>query len=254
MPNAWRAAASSVVAVAALASCSPAQAPAGTSITVFAAASLQRVFTELGAQFEAQHPGTRVTFTFAGSPTLVAQLDQGAKGDVLASADEANMAHAQQKGLVRDVRLFASNHLVIATAPGNPKHIARLADLADPALSVVVCAPQVPCGALAGRVEAQAGVAVPAKSQEPSVTAVLTKVTSGEADAGLVYSTDASAAGERATTVPIPEGDSLATKYPIAVLSQAQEQSRAEAARQFVGLVLGPQGQEALAKAGFGAP
>lgn len=247
---ALKTAASAVLAAAALASCSHAEAPAGKIVTVFAAASLQKVFTELGKQFEAEHPGTVVQFTFAGSPTLVTQIDQGAKGDVFASADEANMARAQQKGLVRDVKLFASNHLVIVTAPGNPKHIAKLADLADPALSVVVCAAQVPCGALAGRVEAQAGVAVPAKSEEPSVTAVLAKVTSGEADAGLVYSTDASAAGERTAAVPIPEGDALATKYPIAVLTRSQN----EAARQFVDLVLGGQGQGALAKAGFGAP
>ncbi|EFV13487.1 molybdate ABC transporter, periplasmic molybdate-binding protein [Segniliparus rugosus ATCC BAA-974] len=173
---------------------------------------------------------------------------------MFASADEANMARARQAKLVGETRVFASNHLVIATAAGNPKHIARLADLADPALSVVVCAPQVPCGALAGRVEAKAGVAVPARSQEPSVSDVLAKVLSGEADAGLVYRTDASAAGDRAATVPIPEGDSLATEYPIAVLSQAQGQGRGQTAQAFVDFVLGPQGQEALAKAGFGAP
>ena len=216
--------------------------------------SRQKVFTELGGRFEAQHPGTRVAFTFAGSPTLVAQLDQGAQGDVFASADEANMARARRGELVGEAKVFASNHLVIATAPGNPKHIERLADLADPALSVVVCAPQVPCGALAGRVEAKAGVAVPAKSQEPSVTDVLAKVLSGEADAGLVYGTDARAAGEKAATTPIPEGDALATKYPIAVLSQARGQGRGQAAQAFVDLVLGPQGQDVLAKAGFGAP
>jgi molybdate transport system substrate-binding protein len=242
------------IAATGIASCAHSETAQARSITVFAAASLHNVFTELGKRFEAQHPGTSVRFTFAGSPTLVAQLDQGARGDVLASADEANMQRAKEGHLVGDAQIFATNRLVVVTAPGNPKHIARLADLADPDLAVVVCAPQVPCGALAGKVEAKAGVVVRARSQEPSVADVLAKVVAGEADAGLVYSTDASAAGGAVSSVPVPEGDSLATRYPIAVLDQAKGGPRETAAQAFVELVLGPHGQEVFGNAGFGKP
>ncbi|WP_083777807.1 molybdate ABC transporter substrate-binding protein [Segniliparus rotundus] len=254
MSSVMRTFTATAIAATGIASCAHSETEQARGITVFAAASLQKVFTELGKQFEAQHPGTSVRFTFAGSPTLVAQLDQGARGDVLASADEANMDRARESQLVGEARVFATNRLVIVTARGNPKRIAKLADLANPDLAVVVCAAQVPCGALAGKVEAKAGVVVRARSQEPSVADVLAKVASGEADAGLVYSTDASAAGGTVSSVPVPEGDALATRYPIAVLDQAKGGPRGATAEAFVALVLSPQGQEVFGNAGFGKP
>ncbi|OZD09444.1 molybdate ABC transporter substrate-binding protein [Rhodococcus sp. 06-235-1A] len=221
-------------------------------ITVFAAASLKTTFTDLGARFEAEHPGTSVEFSFAGSSDLVAQLISGAPADVFASADTKNMTAAVDAGVVAgDPVDFASNTLTIVTAPGNPDGITSLAELADPDVLTVICAPQVPCGAATASVEAASGTDIPAVSEESSVTDVLGKVTSGQADAGLVYVTDASGAGDAVTAVPFAESSGAVNTYPVAALSESDNEATARAFAEFVA---GPVGRDVLGRAGFGAP
>lgn len=225
--------------------------PAHGELTVLAAASLKKTFTELGRQFEAAHPGTSVQLGFGGSSDLVAQLQQGAPGDVLATADTATMVKAAAEDLLAaTAQPFATNTMMIAVPPGNPAGISAFADLARPGVDVVVCAPQVPCGAATTRVEANTGVTLSPVSEEGSVTDVLGKVTSGQADAGVVYVTDVSAAGDAVLGVRIPADVNAATTYPIAVLAGSGDQTLAG---QFRDLVLGAQGQKVLADAGFGA-
>jgi molybdate transport system substrate-binding protein len=251
--------AAGAAAVALIAGCNsaPSSAPSsataeGGSITVFAAASLKSAFTEIGEQFKTDNPGTSVEFSFAGSSDLVTQLTQGANADVFASADTRNMDKAVAADLVEGGPVnFATNTLTIAVAPGNPKGIKSFADLAKPGTSVVVCAPPVPCGGATEKVEKAAGVTLSPVSEETSVTDVLGKVTSGQADAGLVYVTDAAGAGDKVTSVEFPEASHAVNTYPIAVLKQSKH---AELAHRFVDLVTGEAGQKALAKAGFAKP
>lgn len=219
-------------------------------ITVFAAASLKATFTELGEQFEEANPGTTVTFSFAGSSDLAAQLEQGASADVFASADVKNMTKVTDAGLVDGApENFATNTLTIVVAPGNPKGIRSLADLNRDGTLVVTCAPQVPCGSAAQKVEEVAGVDLSPVSEESSVADVLNKVTSGQADAGLVYVTDAAGAGDKVTAVAFPESSGAVNTYPIATLDGS-----GEAAQRFVELVTGAEGQKVLAEAGFANP
>ncbi|MEV6136214.1 molybdate ABC transporter substrate-binding protein [Nocardia sp. NPDC051990] len=222
------------------------------TVTVFAAASLKQVFTGLGQQFEAAHPGSKVEFSFAGSSDLAAQISQGAPADIFAAADPVTMAKAVDTGRITEpTRNFATNVLTIVTAPGNPKHLAGLRDLAQPGLQLVVCAPQVPCGRATKKVTDSAGVSLAPVSEESSVTDVLAKVTSGQADAGVVYVTDAASAGAKVAMVPMPEAAAAVNTYPIAVLADSKH---AQLAHDFESLVTGPKGREALAGAGFGAP
>ena len=195
-----------------------ASAPSSTSSTgggkliVFAAASLKKSFADMGEQFKTDNPGTDVEFSFAGSSDLVTQLTQGAPADVFASADTKNMDKAAQAGLLAgDPINFASNTLTIVAAPGNPKKIASFRDLTQPGLSVVVCAPQVPCGSATEKVEKTTGVQLNPVSEESQVTDVLNKVTTGEADAGLVYVTDAQGAGDKVTAVAFPSPPTQST-------------------------------------------
>ncbi|GGG01570.1 molybdate-binding protein [Rhodococcoides trifolii] len=221
-------------------------------LTVFAAASLKSTFTELGSQFEAAHPGTTVNFSFAGSSDLVTQLTQGAPADVFASADTANMTKAVDANLVSGSPVnFATNTLTIVTAAGNPKRITSFADLNKPDTAVVVCAPQVPCGSATTKVEQSTGTALTPVSEESSVTDVLGKVTSGQADAGLVYVTDASGAGDKLTAVPFPEASGAVNTYPIATLTGTTNDAAAQA---FLDLVTGEDGRRVLADAGFAGP
>jgi molybdate transport system substrate-binding protein len=223
-----------------------------TTLTVFAAASLNHVFADLGKKFESDHPGTKVAFSFSGSSDLAAQLNQGAPADVFASADTANMHKVlETKRIAEQPRNFATNVLTIVTPPGNPKHVAALADLAKPGIKVAVCAPQVPCGSATKKVEAASHTKLSPVSEESDVTDVLAKVTSGDADAGLVYVTDASGAGDNVTTVSFPESAGAVNTYPIAAVADSKH---ADLAEQFDDLVTGPDGRAALVKAGFGAP
>jgi molybdate transport system substrate-binding protein len=243
-------------AAVALAGCgastpSPATPPAG-KLTVFAAASLKKAFTEIGEQFRTDNPGSDVEFSFAGSADLVNQLIQGAPADVLATADTKNMDRAAAAGLLAGAPVnFATNTLTIVVAQGNPKKISAFRDLAAPGLSVVVCAPQVPCGSATTRVEQATGVTLNPVSEESQVTDVLGKVLTGQADAGVVYATDAQGAGDTVTAVAFPEAAEAVNTYPIGILSQATDP---ELARKFVDLVTGEAGQKILAAAGFGPP
>ena len=230
---------------------SPAAAVTG-SVTVFAAASLTPTFTELGHRFEKAHPGARVTFSFAGSSDLVSQLKEGAPADVFASADQANMAKVTAANLASGTPVdFATNVLAIAVPPGNPAHIASFADLAKPDVKTVICAPQVPCGAATAKVEASSGVQLRPVSEESSVTDVLGKVASGEADAGVVYVTDVKAAGKKIGRVPFPEASKTVNTYPIVAMAGSGNPSAAAA---FVRFVTGAEGRAVLTAAGFGAP
>jgi len=216
---------------------------------VFAAASLKATFTQIGTIFQTENPGSTVTFNFAGSSDLVTQLTAGAPADVFASADQANMTKATTANLVSGTPVnFATNILTIVTPPANPAGITSFADLAKSGVDVVVCAPQVPCGAAAAKVESNTGVSLTPVSEENSVTDVLGKVTSGQADAGLVYVTDAKNAGDKVTQVDFPEAAAMVNVYPIATLTASTQPALAT---RFVDLVVGPQGQQVLAAAGF---
>lgn len=222
------------------------------TLVVYAASSLKPTFEKLGAQFEADHPGIDVQFNFAGSSDLVSQIQQGAPVDVFASADIANMDRlAAQDQLAEQAQAFATNTLEIVVPPTNPARITSLADLAKPGVQVVVCAPQVPCGSAASRVEAAARLDWKPVSEEQSVADVLNKVTSGEADAGLVYVTDVRAAAGKVKGINFPAAADAVNTYPLAPITGGKQP---DLARQFIQLVLGAAGQKVLTGAGFGKP
>lgn len=230
-------------------------------LTIFAAASLQPAFDELTASFAVDHPGVTVNpVTYDGSSTLATQLVEGGNADVFASADEKNMQPVVDATLVDGApTIFTTNTLQIVVAPGNPKKIDSLADLAALAGdggTVVLCAPEVPCGSASQQVLAAAKVELKPASQEQNVSAVLTKVTSGEADAGLVYRTDVLRAGDSVEGVDFTEAAGVVNKYPIAALDDDARADGHEAAtaQAFVDLVLSDEGQKVLADKGFTAP
>ena len=220
-------------------------------LTVFAAASLTDVFTDLGERLEADHPGLDVQFNFAGSSALATQVTQGAPADVFASANEAQMTVVADAGLADDPQVFAANVLQIAVPAGNPAGVTGLADLAREELTIAVCAPQVPCGAAAEDVLAAAGVTAAPDTLEEDVRAALTKVELGEVDAALVYTTDVTAAGDAVEGIDVPEAEQVVNEYPIAALADAPNP---EAAAAYVELVRSEEGQQALADAGFRVP
>lgn len=226
-------------------------APART-LTVFAAASLQKPFEAIADDFESRNPGVTVKFNFAGSSGLVAQLAEGAPADVLATANEATMTQATDARLtVGTPTTFATNTLQIVVPQDNPAKITSLADLAKPGAKVVLCAPAVPCGAAATSVEKAAGIDIKPVSEEQAVTDVLGKVRSGEADAGLVYVTDVAGAGAEVTGIDFAEAASAINTYPIATLTGATDSAVAD---DFVGAVTNETGQQILREAGFAAP
>jgi molybdate transport system substrate-binding protein len=218
-------------------------------IKVFAAASLTAAFTELGEQFTTANGGTEVTFNFAGSQALATQIQQAAPADVFASADTTNMDRV--KDVTGTPRNFASNLLQIVVEQGNPKDIKGLDDLADPDLKVVLAAPDVPAGRYAAEALAKAEVTVKPVSQEDNVKSVVTKVSLGEADAGIVYVTDVTAGGDRVEGVDIPEELNVTATYPIATVKASKAQRAAQA---FVDLVLSAEGRQVLSRYGFLPP
>lgn len=227
-------------------------AAAPRTLTVLAAASLTDTFNALGKQFEAANPGVTVRFSYGGSSDLAAQIVQGSPADVFAAASDATMKTVTDASLTTATPTkFATNVLEIATPPGNPRGVASFADLAKSGVKVVTCAPAVPCGAAEQKIETATGVKLSPVSQEPDVKSVLTKVETGDADAGLVYVTDVKAAGTKVLGVTFPESAKAVTNYPIAVLKNAPQ---ADLAQQFQALVTGSQGAAALQQAGFGAP
>jgi molybdate transport system substrate-binding protein len=247
----------STMLVAGLIGCSsksPSSQPsqAAGKVVVFAAASLKPAFTQISQQFKAKNSGGSVDFEFAGSSELATQLTQGASADVFASADTAQMDTVAKAGLLAgNPTNFASNTLVIVTAPGNPKKVGSFGDLTRPGLNVVICQKPVPCGSATQRVEDTTGVRLNPVSEELNVTDVLNKVTTGQADAGLVYVTDARSAGNKVTTVNFAEAAGAVNVYPIAVLKNAPQSTLAQ---KFVAMVTGGSGQNILAQYGFAKP
>jgi molybdate transport system substrate-binding protein len=229
----------------------PATAVSG-DMTVFAAASLTAAYTEIGDAFMTEYPDATVTFNFASSSDLVTQINEGAPADVYASADEANMTKLTDAGgHAGDPQVFATNTLQIIVEPGNPKAITGVADLANPDIIYVTCAPEVPIGKYAAQVLTNAAVTVTPASLEENVKGIVTKVTLGEADAGIVYKTDVTAAGDDAEGVDIPADINVTATYPVVVTKEA---SNAAGGQAFVEFVLSDQGQKILASYGFAAP
>ena len=219
-------------------------------LTVFAAASLNEVFEEVADLFAEQHPDVDVTFSFAGSSDLVAQLGEGAPADVLATANESTMADAVEAGSIEgEPEIFVENVLTLVTPAGNPAGVTGLDSSLDDA-DLVVCAPQVPCGAATVTLAENLGVTLSPVSEENNVTDVLGKVTSGQADAGLVYETDATSAGEDVDVVEVAGAEDVVNAYPIAVTADAADAGLAAA---WVEFVLGDEAQAVLGEAGFRA-
>ncbi len=220
-------------------------------VTVFAAASLTDAFEMIGTIFEEEHPDVDIVFNFAASSELVtAIVDDGAPVDVFASADQNNMdtlVDAERND--GDPETFATNSLEIIVEPGNPLDIAGIEDLANPDLIFVTCDPAVPIGAYTQEVLDAAGVEVTPASLEENVRGIVTKVTAGEADAGIVYATDVLVAGEDADGVAIPDDINVVAEYPIATITEAANPNGAAA---FVDFVLGDEGQTILAEFAFG--
>jgi len=231
------------------ASSSPSSASLSGFIHVFAAASLTASFNALGISFHQANPGVGVDFNYAGTPTLVTQIEQGAPADVFASADTTNMDKLTADGFAPGAsKVFARNQLEIVVAPGNPKGIKGLADLAKAGVIYISEAPTVPAGKYSLQALASAGVKVTPKSLETSVTAVISKIELGEADAGIVYTTDVKAAGSKVQGVEIPAANNVIATYPIVTVKGTKS---ADVANAFINYVLSPTGQSTLATFGF---
>jgi molybdate transport system substrate-binding protein len=203
----------------------------------------------LGTAFQTAHAGTTVQFNFAGTPTLVTQIEQGASADVFASADTTNMDKLKADGFTGgDSRVFAHNKLEIVVAAGNPKGITGLADLAKPGVIYITEAATVPAGKYALQILASAGVKVTPKSLETDVKSVVGKIELGEADAGIVYTTDVKAAGSKVTGVPIPDSVNVIAAYPIVAVKGSKNAALANA---FIAYVVSADGQATLQSFGF---
>ena len=218
-------------------------------VTVLAAASLQKAFEEIEKTVEKDNPGLDVTFDFQGSQDLVASLAGGDSADVLATANNSTMKTAADQKLVGSQTEFATNVLTLIVPKGNPKKITGLDSSLDGA-NLVICAPEVPCGEATKKLAQAQGITLKPVSEEQKVTDVRGKVESGEADAGIVYTTDAAAAKDKADKIDIPDGG-VVNHYPIA---QTAKPENAAGAQVFIEAVTGKTGQEILAKHGFGKP
>jgi molybdate transport system substrate-binding protein len=238
-----------------LAACGSSSGNASTSpslsgtVSVFAAASLTAAFNALGTDFQGANSGVTMKFNFAGTPTLVTQIEQGAPADVFASADTTNMDKLKGDGFTAGTpHVFARNKLEIVVARGNPKGITGLADLAKPGVIYITEAPTVPAGKYALQALKMAGVTVTPNSLETDVKSVVSKIELGEADAGIVYTTDVTAAGSKVTGVPIPDADNVIATYPIVAVKAT---TNAAVANAFVAYVLSATGQAKLQSFGF---
>lgn len=222
------------------------------TLTVLAASSLTESFEQLGRIFARQHPGTEVRFSFDSSATLAEQVAQGAPADVLATADTRTMRAVVEAGAAAgSPQRFATNTLVLVVPDDNPAQIHEFADLDRPGTRYVVCVESAPCGALAAQQLAAQHIANPPRSREVDVKAVLTKVVLGEADAGLVYATDARAADDDVDALPVPGADQHANSYPIVAVAGSPHP---QLAQQWLDLVHSERGRRVLAAAGFGPP
>jgi molybdate transport system substrate-binding protein len=240
-----------LVLAAATAGCSTSEdRDAGQTLTVLAASSLTGPFTDLAAQFEAEHPGTHVKLVLDSSATLAHQAIDHAPGDVLATADEKTMEQARTGGgLGGDPERFASNVIVVAVPSDNPAHIRTLADLDHEGVDYLTCVPSAPCGAAALALLRSAGIERQPVSQEVDVKSVLGKVEAGEADAGLVYRTDVTAARGKVQGLEVPGADEHPNTYWVSVTAEAKTDALAD---EWVRFVTGDEGQAVLKAAGFG--
>ncbi|MER6780571.1 MULTISPECIES: molybdate ABC transporter substrate-binding protein [unclassified Streptomyces] len=216
------------------------------NLTVLAASSLTDVFKTAGAAYEKAHPGTKVTFSFAGSQELAAQVKQGAPADALVTADTKTMDGLKTE--TNDPAVIAKNRLVIAAGKGNPFKVDELKDLADSKIKVVLAAPEVPVGRYSKQILDAQKIEVKPVSQEANVRAVLSKVELGEADAGLVYKTDTIKSGDKVAVVDIPDAENAVASYPAATLKSSKN---SEAAAAFVAWLSTPEAQKILQDAGF---
>lgn len=223
------------------------------TLTVLAAASLQESFDEVAADFTAEHPGVAIEVNYAGSSTLVQNLQAGAPADVVATADEVSMDAATDFQLadVDSRAIFAANTLVGIVPSDNPASVNSLEQATAAEVNLVVCAPQVPCGALSQAVAEAAGITLEPVSEEHQVSDVLGKVRSGQADAGLVYATEAALAPQEVTVFEIDGADEMLNYYPIA---RASNTDHPDVADQFIEHVLSDRGQDILTAHGFAAP
>ncbi len=221
------------------------------TINVFAASSLTGAFTTIGQQFEAAHPGAKVSFNFGPSSGLATQITQGDPADVFASAAPGNMATVVKAGDASSPVDFVKNVMEVAVPPSNPGKITSLNDLAKSSEKVVLCAAAVPCGATALQVFKNAGITVTPVSNEVDVKTTLSKVELGSADAGVVYVTDVKAAGAKVKGIEIPDNLNASTSYPIAPVKNSKNAALAQA---FVQYVLSSAGQSVLTQAGFLKP
>lgn len=225
--------------------------PAAT-ITVSAAASLTDVFPVIARAFTKRYPQLTVTFNFGSSNSLVEQIRAGAPVDVLATADEASMWRATNANLTGSPILFARNTMAIATPKGNPARVSSLEDLQDPAVSVAICAPQVPCGRLAAELLAKNSLTIIPVTKEVDVRSVVGKVIADQVDAGIVYSTDVKAFPDDLTGVSIPMANNVVTNYPIATVNDSRN---AQAAKAFVDYVRYSSSAQRILRAwGFSKP
>ncbi len=219
------------------------------TVSVFAAASLTESFKTIGIAFQQLHPAVTLRFNFAGTPTLLTQIEQGAQADVFASADTANMDKLVTEGFAAGTpATFAHNKLEIVVAPGNPKAIKTLADLAKAGVIYISEAPTVPAGKYSLQALAKAGVTVTPKSLETDVKSVISKIELGEADAGIVYTTDVRAAAGKVQGIPIPESFNVVATYP---LVKVKGSSNAPGAAAFIAYLRSPEGQAKLESFGF---
>lgn len=217
-------------------------------MTIVAAASLTDVMSQVESQLERDDPGLDLQTSFAGSSQIVQQVNEGVDADVLLLAGETALNGLDAEAQVAEPVFFATNTLTVAVAPGNPAGVTGVADLAGDDVLVVLCAEQVPCGAAAATMFARAGVAPGVDSYEPDVRAVLSKIASGEADAGVVYVTDVSAASAPVESIDIPDDVNVVNRYPALVVGDS------EAGAAVVADLQTPQVQALLAQAGFGVP
>ncbi len=220
-------------------------------INVFAAASLVDVLPEIEADLAKEYPGTEITYNFGGSSGLVDQLVGGASADLLLTANAKTMTSAQDQGLVESSVSFTSNTMVLVVPAGNPGDVTGIEDASTDGRKLVICAEEVPCGSATKQIEELNSLTLSPVSEEQSVTDVLGKVTSGEADAGLVYTTDAKSAGDAVEVIEIENADQIINDYRAAVLKDAKN---AEGAQAFLDLILSESGQGLLSSYGFAGP
>ncbi len=250
-----------IIAALALAGCSSSAAkptssgstpPAPVTLNVLAASSLTGTFTKLASEFETAHPGVTVKLEFGGSATLATQITQGAPADVFAAASPATMKQVTDAGDADGTPVnFVSNKLVIAVPTGNPKGITSLADLTKPGLKVVLCEADQPCGSAATKALTASNVKITPVSLAPDVKSALNSVELGEADAALVYQTDALASGGKVDGVQFPESASAINEYPIVALKASKNPDDASA---FVTFIESPAALTEFEAAGFLAP